>query len=161
MFNIGETLIYANTGLCSVEDVREESFAGENKRYYILKPLSDTKSTIHIPCDSERLTKKMHKLLSEKEALLILSHFSDSLIEWQEHDKRRAEAFRKVIESADRRLTASLINTIRKKRLEFFKKGKKLRASDEVILKSAESLFFEEFCYVLKKDKNELELLLK
>ena len=39
MFEIGQYIIYGSTGVCEIEDIRDERISGEKKSYYILKPV--------------------------------------------------------------------------------------------------------------------------
>ena len=150
MWKTGDALIYKTTGVCIVDSVFEESFSSEPCRYYRLRPAGDEKNVILVPLSNEALTSKMLPLLTENEALDIISSFSTLEHPWQDSDKRRLEDFKNTLESQDRRRIASLINTARKKRLDAAAKGKKIRASDEGFCERAEKLLFSELAFVLE-----------
>ncbi len=152
MWETFETVLYVNTGLCRIEDIRCETFAGESRTYYVLRPLQDSKSLVYVPTDNEMLLKKMHKLMTKEEVQGIISEFNSLTAEWIDHDKLRADFFKKTLESGDRRKIAGMIHTLLLKKQEVTEKGKKLRAADEALLSQGEKTLLEEFSFVLGQD---------
>ena len=161
MWKKQETVLYANNGLCLIEDVRQESFSGESRTYYVLAPLNDSKSRVYVPTDNEIVLKKMHKLLSEEQAVELIKALPSLETEWISHDKMRQDFFKKALESGDRRAIGAAYRTLTLKKKELEGRGKKLRAADEAILSNAQKMLLEEFSFVLGEDPEKLILLFK
>ena len=99
MWNINDTVLYRTAGLCRIENVTEEKFGDEVQKYYVLRPLGDEKSVVHIPCSNTVLTSRMHPLMTREEIRELINSLDSLSAEWPETDKRRAEYFRSVLEA--------------------------------------------------------------
>ena len=161
MWKIDDIVLYRTSGLCRIEDITTENFGGSPTDYYVLKPLGDEKSVIRIPCSSEVLCNKMHPLMTRDEIETLIKEAPTLSLEWQENDKRRAEYFKNVIESGNRRDIMALVTTVRTKRDKLVSLGKKLRASDEALMTRAEKMLADEFSHVLGKSSAEILELIK
>ena len=150
MWKIDDVVLYRTAGLCKIENITTEVFTGEPQEYYVLRPLSDTKSVLHIPLANAQLCAKMFPLMSCGEIEKLIDELPALTVEWQDNDKRRAEYFKGVLESGDRRMLAALIKTVHERRVLLEQAGKKLRASGESVCTKAEKLLFDELSYVLK-----------
>ena len=69
----GDLVIYGKSGVCRVTDIGERTFNRRSRRYYILKPIDDDRSTIYAPTDSEQAVGKMRRLLTKDEILQLVS----------------------------------------------------------------------------------------
>ena len=54
MFGIGEFVVCGSKGVCSVENITTLNISGVDKdrKYYILRPLYMSGSTVYVPVDS-------------------------------------------------------------------------------------------------------------
>ena len=105
MHKIGDRIMYGASGVMTIVDIREESFGGACRSYYVLAhPSAKTESQIFVPTDSERLVSMMRPLLTKEE---IFELFSSSAtlpeVQWIEANRARQEHFKKILESGDRR----------------------------------------------------------
>jgi len=70
MYKKNDLVVYENSGVCRIDDIRDVDFADEKKKkYYILHPLSGG-GTIYTPVDNTRVS--MRSVISKKEALDII-----------------------------------------------------------------------------------------
>ena len=152
MWNINDTVLYRASGLCRIENITEEKFGDEVQEYYVLRPLGDEKSIVHIPCSNTLLCSKMHSLMTKDEIEALIKSLPTLSSDWPENDKRRAEYFRSVLETGNRLNIAGIIMSIRRRREELTAIGKKPRASDESICARAEKLLLDEFNFVLERN---------
>lgn len=152
MWNINDTVLYRASGLCRIENITEEKFGDEVQEYYVLRPLGDEKSIVHIPCSNTLLCSKMHSLMTRDEIEDLIESLPTLTSDWPENDKRRAEYFRSVLETGNRRDIAGIIMSIRRRREELIAIGKKPRAVDESICARAEKLLLDEFNFVLERN---------
>ena len=115
MHKIGDTVIYGTSGVCVIEDLREEQFAGTPRTYYILRPLAETgKTRIYVPADNEALVDGMHPLLPPA---VLLQTIADTPAfppeEWPEDGRLRNKRCKELLASGSRELLLRLIKTVR------------------------------------------------
>lgn len=149
MLEINSLVVYGANGVCRVEDLREENLSGIKRMFYILKPLGIKNSTFYIPADSKPLLEKVHKLMSADEIVDLINEMPQEDTVWIDDDRARTAQYKAMLSSGDRRQLVKLTKTLYQRKNELECKGKKLRASDEAIMKNAEQLLFEEFALVL------------
>lgn len=154
MWNLSDRVIYGASGICEIVDVREESFAGEKNTYYVLKPLFDSKTTIHVPVSNERLTSRMKPVMKKDEAFELIKRFNAISPLWIDNDKQRQEKYKEVLECGERELLLSVIKALHERREMLTEKGKKMRSSDEYTLKDAEQLFENECAHIFGLEKD-------
>lgn len=154
MFCINDTVMYGNSGVCKIVDIRPEKLAGKKMTYYILKPAENENMTIYCPVDSDKV--KMRRLLSLEEVYQLISIMPDTAIEWIEDDQQRKEAYTEIVRSGNHRELVKLIKTLYVKREERLSTGRKFHAADERIMKEAENMLYGEFSSVLHIRRDEV-----
>lgn len=158
MFQIDDIVMYTIYGICKITDITEFSFTGTPIKYYILVPLSESKTQLTVPVDNELTKKRLHHLLSESEINDIIHEIPFLDVYWVDKDNDRKVIFGDVVKSGDRRETLRLIKSVKQHILDIKDKGRKLHATDEQAMKDATKLILDEFSYVLNKDRTELFL---
>ncbi len=161
MWNLSDRVIYGSSGICEIVDIREESFAGEKNTYYVLKPLFDNRTTIHVPVSNERLTARMKPVIKRDEALELIKRFDAISPLWIDNDKQRQEKYREVLEGGERELLLAVIKALYERRDVLVEKGKRMRASDEYTLKDAEQLFENECAHIFGLEREEVREFIK
>ena len=149
MFSIGDTVLYGATGVCKIESTIERDIFGEKKEYFVLKPVSQDKSTVFVPTDNEAHRAKMLKILSADEIDAIITEVKTLPDVWEENDVLRREKYSEIIHSGDRKRVMLLIRTLSSVQQARLKEGKRLHLSDERFLAEAERLLYDEFSTVL------------
>lgn len=149
MYTKNETVVYGSSGICKIEDIQTKSIARENRRYYVLKPVYESASTLYVPVDNEHLQEKMRHVLSKAEIDKLLSLIGDNTIEWIEDDRQRTEEFGCILAKGIQVDLLVLIKCLYRKKSELSDSGRKFKASDEKMLFAAEKMVNEEFAYVL------------
>lgn len=157
MLKQGDTIIYGNSGICRIVDIKEEDFLGEKKNYYVLKPLYESRTTIHVPEFNERLVSKIKPVFSKNELLSLLGRLHEIEPIWIDNDKQRQEKYKELLDSGERDSVVGIIKALLSRNLELTKCGKKLNYTDEQFLSTAKHIFEGECAYVLEIDKNEVE----
>lgn len=153
MFNVGEAVIYGNTGVCMIEDIRLEDFLGKKERYYILKPIYTKGSTIFCPVENVKVT--MRKTSTRDELDKALSCSDEPSVSWIENDQQRREHLSGILKKCDLGEIAATVRLLYTKKKEKTDCGKKLHAADEKALADAEKILFGEISYVLELDIDE------
>ncbi|MBQ5584346.1 MAG: CarD family transcriptional regulator [Ruminiclostridium sp.] len=156
-YSIGDYVSYSSSGVCRIEDIRQEPPAGKEapKTFYILKPLADPASTIFVPTASPVLLAKMKRLPNKEEADSMILTAKERQMPWIDDRKLRAAAFQTITKNCDLKELLDLVICIYQKQRMLTAQGKKLTASDESTLRRAEVLIENELSFVLdlKKDQ--------
>ena len=156
MHQLGEVVIYTTYGICKIKEYRELALGGDTKRYYVLVPLNEDKTELTVPIDNPITALRIHSLLSFDEITNILGQIGEMEPYWIENENERKKVFSDTIKTGDRKETLKLIKSIRYHQLEIKDKNRKLHICDENSMKEAEKLIFDEFSYVLNRERNEI-----
>ncbi|MGE7696343.1 CarD family transcriptional regulator [Lysinibacillus sp. NPDC094177] len=154
MYNVGDVVIYTSHGLCSIEDICEQTFNDITKSYYVLQPLNAPQLTIRTPIDNSK--KQLRDIIKEEEALSILHSFTSPGVEWIEQNTHRMRFHLEIIKSGNRQTQANLLNTLLRKKLEYSATEKKFPNQEEKLLQSLQDTIFSEFSVALNKSSDEI-----
>ncbi|MGL6197673.1 MAG: CarD family transcriptional regulator [Lachnospiraceae bacterium] len=149
-YKVNETILYGTHGVCRITEISERKFGEESMEYYILKPLYDKKSTLFVPANSEKLLKKMRRVLTVEEIYDLIKAMPDQNTIWIENESERKDKYKEILSKGNRKDLVCLIKTLYKHQLEQQEKGKKLHIADERFMKDAEHLLHAEFAHVLE-----------
>lgn len=149
MYNVNDAVMYSTYGVCVITAIEERDFSGESVEYYILRPVSDSKSTYYVPTSNSALKNKMRNVCTENEVNNLIGTMSDENCIWIDNDFRRKEEYRKIIDNGDRKELVRLIKTLYTKGEELSIQHRKLRSADEKFLRDAENMLYDEFAYAL------------
>lgn len=158
MLKVGDKIVYGANGVMTIIDIREESFGGACRSYYVLAPMhSKSESQVFVPTDSERLVSMMRPLVTKEE---IFEMFSGSAIlpevRWIEANRARQEHFKKILESGDRREILAVIRAIDESAKQREMQGKKNFLADENIKLRATNILYSEISVVLGIPEDEV-----
>lgn len=156
MYQAGETVFYGTEGVCRVEEVREMKVGGETAAYYVLRPIYREGSTVFVPLKNELLVSRMRPLLTVEEIDRMIDEVNEEDADWIDDASERKAAFQRVLLSADRRELLAMVRLLLLRRQNLQTCGKRLRMSDEQMLRDAEKLLDEEFSVVLNVKPREV-----
>ena len=149
MFSVGETVVYSIHGVCKIKDISLLKFGNEKRKYYILCPVGDGKSTLYVPLDNENLLSQMRPVMSREEIDLLIGSVSQDKTEWIEDAVSRKEYCDRILKSGNRKELMQLIEMLYLKQEELKSKNKHFHIADERCLKDAEKLLYDEFSFTL------------
>lgn len=148
MKTVGELVVYGASGVCRIEDVREENFSGSARRYYILHPMAEQgNDRIFIPVDNEQLVSGMKDVLQPQEVLALVREaqpFSEA--EWPADGRSRSKLSRDILAAGDREKMVRLIKTV-------YGRPKAPSSSEETVCNRAAAMLHREFSLVLELEK--------
>lgn len=161
MFNIGDLIVYGNTGVCTVDSVGFADFPGadKNKEYYGLTPYYSGRSRIFIPCGCSKVV--MRDIVSREEAESILNDIASIDMIKVEEEKNREQVYKDTIRGCDCREIIGLIKTIVHRKKTRQAEGKKITSSDEKYFLIAEDKLYGEFAIALNTSKEKVKALIK
>ncbi len=151
-----EYVRYGANGVCLIEDVTKMKVSGDEREFYVLRPVANGASTIYVPADNERLTERMKGVLSKSEIDSLISSARKQSIDWVNDRNERRELFHSIISKCDRRELLLLVSCVYQKKRELIANGKKLASSDDEALKVAERLIEDEFSFSLGLDGDKI-----
>ena len=156
MFQKDELILYGTQGVCRIVDICERAFGKMKNTYYVLAPVYDPRSTVYVPTDREALVAKMRRVLSKKEIVALIRSMPEEKPAWVEDESLRREQYRAVLAAGDRAELVRVIKALYLHRQKQQENGKKLHLADEVFLKEAEKLLYDEFALVLGLSREEV-----
>ena len=150
-FSKGDYVVYGTSGVCVIEDIKLMKFAldSEKSPYYVLKPESNESSVVYVPAGNEKLMAKMREVMTKSEIDDLLLGMRDKEITWEKDRRSRSEMFHEILVKGVTQKLLLMIRCIYLKKRELLPLGKRLPATDENTLRSAEKLVEEEFSHVL------------
>ncbi len=149
MFELNDTVLYGSHGVCKIVEMTTKEMCGQKIKYYVLKPVYESASTIFVPVNNERLTSKMRDVMHPEDIYSLVKSMPDEECEWVEPETLRVEQYKKILEKGNRRELVKLIKALYAHQQEQKDIGKKLHINDERLMKEAEKMLYDEFAYVL------------
>ena len=149
MFHKNEYVMHSGEGVCLVEDIRDERFAGTApKQYYILRPVyENTGTTVFLPVDSEAA--RLRPLLTGEQIEELLATAENAPSLWVENDRQRQDTFNRLLREGDPASLLRLVLDIRQRQKDQAAAGRKLRFFDEKTLQEAQRFIRQEYAHVL------------
>lgn len=157
MFKIDDMVIHISSGVCKVEDIRDENLTGDRKKYYILHPVEAKMSSIlYIPVDASN--KRVRKLLSEEEIRTLIQDSRNEQVEWIENHTLRKTVYQEILFSDNTCRIMAMIVCLYHHREEVLRRGKKFSVADEELLEEAQKKIHQEFSYALSMKEEEIPM---
>ena len=150
MYQIGNTVIYKNDGVCKITEIIVRTFREKEIEYYVLNPVHNQNAEILVPKNNPDLVGKMRKVLTKEEIIQIIEAMPDEEEIWILNETDRKEKYREILNSGDRTELVRLIKTLYVHKQNQKQCGRKLHLADEKFLRDAEKMLYDEFAYVLE-----------
>ena len=150
MIKKNDTVLYGVHGVCKVADTVVRKIGGEEREYYVLKPVFDRGTVLYVPTWNEQLTAKLKRILSAEEIYAMIRSMPEEELLWIENENDRKRIYQEALVSGEREQLVRLIKTLHVRREKRAAQKKALLLSDERFMKEAERILYEEFAYVLK-----------
>jgi len=158
MYQVGELVLYGSTGVCKVEEIREQNFpsTGEKRLYYTLRPLYED-CVISVPVDSDKVF--IRPIISREEAERLIAGIPKVRVEMYHSRVSRelTEHYEAILRSHDCGSLVELTMSIYAKKQSFQEQKRKFGTVDERFLKRAEDLLFGELAAALEIPKDQVQ----
>ena len=157
MFETGTYIVCGQHGVCRVEGVGKLQLteASGDKEYYTLSKVYSRGGVLYVPADSEKIV--MRPVISKEEAEELIEHMREIDLLQIDNEKRKEEIFKQAFRTCDSREWVKVIKTLYERKKDRLAKGKKVTASDERFLRTAEDNLFGELAISLDVEKNDVE----
>jgi len=147
MFKINDYVVYGSNGVCQIEDIEMMSLKNQELEYYILSPVYNSRMTIKIPVNNNKIL--MRELMSKSEVRNLIEGISRNETIEIEDSRKRAQEYRDIIKRGNAEDIIKVINSIRLEEDEKISLGKKLNKTDEDIMIIARKQLYQEIAIVL------------
>lgn len=160
MFQIGDLIIYASTGVCRVEDISPSKVPchrtgtlmkpaeSEERLYYKLVPIYN-REVIYIPVDTKVF---MRPIITKEEANELIANIPN--IEEEVFDCRNLKSlsdhYQSFLQTHRCEDLIHLIKSVWRKNQNMMQCGKRLGQTDQRYMKRAEELLYDEFATALE-----------
>ena len=156
MFKIGDAVIHPAEGVCEITEIAEKTFSGKTDEYYVLKSVYDGQATVYIPVESVKLRPKIRHALSSDEVNSVIDALDEREPIKTENDNQRRTLFKEILASGKPEDIAGMLKTVHILKKSICNSGKKIKISDERIIKETEHSVFSEFAFSLGIKPNEI-----
>ncbi|MCR5484869.1 MAG: hypothetical protein K6F09_04680 [Clostridiales bacterium] len=159
MFNIGDTVVYGTTGVCTVEDIKPLTGvrgADKKKLYYVLDPMF-RKEKIYSPVDSDKIF--IRRVMTREEAEHLIDMIPDIKAEFCTESKVQelSEYYKEKLRTHDSEALVEVTKSIYAKKKYVEEHKRKIGQIDETYMKQAEELLFGELSVALSMDMDEVK----
>jgi len=152
----GDYVLYKSCGICRIDEIRRDSFGGDEERdYYVLSSVNDSRSSAYIPVGSP-VAMSMQRLLKADEIHEAIRRLPDETPDWITESRARNAAYTEILNSGDRCAILGLLSVLTDYKREQLAKKRKFYSGDEKLLTAAAKLITDEFSFVLGIPKNEV-----
>lgn len=156
MFKIGDAVIHAAQGVCRITEIAEKEFAGKKDEYYVLKSVYDSHSTVYIPVETVRVNPKIRRALDEMQINGIIDELEKAEPLKTENDNQRRLLFKDIIASGNTSDIGQMLKTVYLLKTKLRQSGKKIKVSDERIIRETENSLYTEFAFSLGISPDEI-----
>lgn len=155
MFEVGDYIIYGNSGVCKVTDVGPIDIGGEKsgRLYYTMIPCFSQDGKIFTPVDNDKIL--MRSVIDKENAIKLIDDIKNIEDLWIADEKKREYDYKEAIKTCEPREMIKIIKTIYKRKQSRIAAGKKITASDEKYFKLAENSLYGELAITFEMTKDE------
>ncbi len=156
MFQKGDFVVYGHNGICCIQDITTLNISGvdKNRKYYLLKPVSTSKSTIYTPVDTADTL--LRHAMSREEADNLIRSIPDIPTIPLSDEKTLEQTYKTYIRSNSSKAWVQLMKTIHLRKESRITSGHKVTALDSRYFDLAESSLYGELAIALGKPKEEI-----
>ena len=156
MFQVNDIVLYNQTDVCRVQEVRRMPFLDSGYAdFYMLKPVyedSPANSTVYVPVTADE--SRIRRVFSADELKAMLADGSGS-VRWIESPLIRKKEYSDLLNRNHPAELLGLIRTLSRCREEKQRVGQRFSDADEKTLQSAEKRLFPVFRYILNVEWEE------
>ncbi len=156
MFSIGQKVICGNKGVCIIEDITTLDIPGvdNSKKYYILKPIYMSASTVYVPVDSALTSIRM--ILSRKEAQELIHSIPQIPVLEIKNERLLEQDYKACMKTNSCDQWVKLIKTIYERKQKRLQTGRKETAIDSKYFKIAEDVLYGELAVALDMERDQI-----
>lgn len=149
MFEIGQVVTYATSGVCRIEARETRRVGGQDWDYYILKPLYNPSMTICVPAQNPQLLARMRPALEREETLRLIRTLPAATPYHDLDPETRKARYVEALQSGDQTALARMLRSLYEVKKSRQAMGKQLSSYEENAMREAENMLHTEFAHAL------------
>lgn len=156
MFEIGDFVVKANSGICKIEDIGrlDISSANKDRLYFYLNPIGEMNARLYVPVD--KADTGLRKVVTEEEAWKIIEQIPEVEEARVSDDRQREQKYKEAIQSCDLQVLIGIIKNMYHRKEQRTAQGKKNTSVDEYFFKLAENNLYTELAFAIGREKDEM-----
>ncbi len=156
MFTSGDYVIYGNNGICKVQDITTLDISGIDKKrkYYLLKPIFLSGSTVYIPVDTA--DEVLRKAMTREEALAFIDSIPGVSLIPLADERTLEQTYKEYMHRSSAEGWLRLIKTIYLRKEKRLSDGHKVTAVDSRYFKLAEDFLYGELSVALDMSRDDV-----
>lgn len=157
MFESGTMLVHPTYGVCEIVHIGKIEMKNrkDDRLYYTLVPVYDSKSKLFIPTDSESLG--LRPVMTKENAMELVESLPDMEPITVQNEKEREKMFKEMIRGGNCEDISRIIKTLYLRKKARLAAGKKAVSLDEKYLFMAREQLYGELAISLGIEKNGVE----
>lgn len=157
MFEIGDFVMKANSGICRVDNIGHLDMSGANKErlYFFLTPLNEEHTKLYVPID--KADSVLRRVITEEEAWEFIETIPRIAEAWITDEKQREQKYKEAIKSCDLEKLMGIIKSMYRRKQKRTALGKKNTSVDEHFFKVAENNLYTELAFAIGKNKDDMQ----
>lgn len=157
MFEIGEYVVKANSGICKIEEITELDLLGNGEliSYYVVVPIDEKSGKLFVPVGTSSST--LRHVVDEKQAWEIINSAPLIPEPHYENDKVREAGYKEAVKSCEPKTLIGILKSMYTRKKQRALQGKKSFALDEHFFKLAENYLYSELAFATGKDRQYIE----
>lgn len=157
MFEMGTMLVHPTYGVCEVVHIGKINMKNvkDDRLYYTLIPLYDSKSKLFIPTDSDNIG--LRPVMTKESALKLVANLPEMEPITVQNEKEREKVFKDMIRTGNCEDISRIIKTLYLRKQARLTAGKKAVSLDEKYLFMAREQLYGELAVSLGIEKNGVE----
>lgn len=156
MFEIGEYVVKANSGICKIEEIIELDLLdnGNLESYYVVVPIDNKSSKLFVPINTSANT--LRQVINETQAWDIINSISLIPEPSFENEKVREAKYKEAIKSCEPTALIGILKSMHTRKKLRSQQGKKNFAIDEHFFKLAENSLYSELSFATGQDQQHI-----
>lgn len=157
MYEIGDYVVKANSGICKIEDIGRPDIPAisKDKLYFILVPIEEAKTKLYVSVD--KAEDSLRRVITENEAWKIIDEIPAVEEAWIADDRQREQKYKAAILSCDLKELISIIKNMYFRKQKRIAAGKKSTTVDEHFFKLAENYLYTELAFAIGEKKENMK----
>lgn len=156
MFTVGDHVLYGKNGVCELTDIcRSPLDPGDERMYYVFKPIHNSSATIYTPVDNEKVASR--KIMGKEEADEFIKRIPSIEALMVENEKSRREVYKNAVAELSPEGFIQILKTVYSRRRSFETMKRHITEVDAEYENLAKKSLYSELSVILDIPYDQIE----